>query len=84
MKFMNGDHVSDLTIRLSELPNELEGLYDRMLDNLVPRHKYHAAQYFYLMLSSVRRPEPLLFAFADDIDEKPHISINMPKASLPE
>lgn len=81
---MGGDRISDLMHRLRELPPELENLYDRILDDLESRYKHHAAQYFFLMLACVRTPDPLLFAFADDIDDEPDLPIRMLDASLPE
>jgi energy-coupling factor transporter ATP-binding protein EcfA2 len=62
----SGDRVSDLQLRLDQLPSDLETLYDRILDNLDPFYLNHAAQYFYLMLACTQPPEALLLSFADE------------------
>lgn len=79
---MDGDGIADLMKRLSELPPELEGLYDRILESLEPRHQSNAAQYFFLMLACPQTPPAILFYFSDDINDTPNRSINMADAPL--
>jgi hypothetical protein len=42
----NGDRVSDLRRRLVDLPEDLEDLFKKILDNLEPRYKQHAWEFF--------------------------------------
>ncbi|KEZ45694.1 hypothetical protein SAPIO_CDS1467 [Scedosporium apiospermum] len=60
-----GDRMEDLERRLDLLPEELEQLYERMLDTIDPFYKEHAAQYSQLFRASL---EPLLihFSIADE------------------
>lgn len=64
------DRVRDLQRRLDELPEDLERLYERILDNLDRFYWRNAAEYFYLMLACPKPPEALLFYYAaeEDID----------------
>lgn len=66
-----GDRVSDLQKRLDQLPQDLEGLFGRILDDLDPEYLDHAMQYFQLMEASlqVALPNVMVFAFADEEDE---------------
>lgn len=66
-----GDRISDLQRRLDQLPQDLEGLFGRILDDLDPEYLNHAAQYFQLMEASlsVALPNVMVFAYADEEDE---------------
>lgn len=75
-----GDLVGNLKRILNALPVEMEKLYDHILDSLDLQD--HAAKYFLLLQTCIRRPEALIFSFADDIGGDNNFSLNMPKASL--
>lgn len=66
-----GDRVSDLQRRLDQLPQDLEGLFGRIIDDLDPEYLDHAIQYFQLMEASlsVAPPNVMVFAYADEEDE---------------
>lgn len=75
-----GDLVGDLKRILNAVPVEMEKLYDHILDSLDLQD--YAAKYFLLLQTCMRRPEALIFSFADDIGGDNNFSLNMPKASL--
>lgn len=75
-----GDRVSDLQQRLSQLPPDLESLYDRILHNLDPFYLEHAAQYFRIMATCEHPPEALLLSFADE--EELDFAVKLPNAPL--
>lgn len=75
-----GDRVSDLQRRLSQLPPDLESLYDRILHDLDPFYLEHAAQYFRLMAACEHPPEALLLSFADE--EELDFAVKLPNALL--
>ncbi|KAH7273155.1 hypothetical protein B0J15DRAFT_574019 [Fusarium solani] len=60
------DRPSDLKRRLDDLPEDLEGLYERILDNIDPFYLKHATEYFTLMKTCPEPPPALLFSFADE------------------
>ena len=60
-----GDRVSDLQKRLDLLPQDLERLYDNILQNLDPFYLEHAAQLFKLVQESQDPPPLILLSFAD-------------------
>lgn len=66
-----GDRVSDLQRRLDQLPQDLEGLFGRILEDLDPEYLDHAMQYFQLMEASlsVAPPNVMVFAYADEEEE---------------
>lgn len=66
-----GDHVSDLQSRLDQLPQDLEGLFGRILDDLDPEYLDHTMKYFQLMEASllIAPPNVMVFAYADEEDE---------------
>ncbi|KAH8756401.1 hypothetical protein F5883DRAFT_372051, partial [Diaporthe sp. PMI_573] len=77
-----GDRVSDLQTRLDHLPQDLEALFERILDELDPEYLDHAVQYFELMKAS-RDVAPLnvmVFSYADEDDEK--FGLSSPVGSL--
>ena len=63
-----GDRVEDLQERLDQLPEELEDLYDRILESVDLRYHEHTAQLLQLMLAFRRPPSPLLFWYADQVN----------------
>ncbi|KAJ0124736.1 hypothetical protein J7T55_006077 [Diaporthe amygdali] len=77
-----GDRISDLKRRLDELPPDLEGLYERILDGLDPEYLDHAMQYFQLMEASlsISPPNIMVFSYADEEDED--FTINLPASPL--
>lgn len=52
------DRPSDLKRRLDDLPEDLEGLYERLIDNIDPFYLEHATQYFTLMKACPEPPPP--------------------------
>lgn len=66
-----GDRVSDLHVRLDQLPQDLEALFDRILGGLDPEYLDHAIQYFKLMEAcrEMGPPNVMVFSFADEDDE---------------
>lgn len=62
----HADRVSDLQRRLDRLPEDLENLYERILDDIDPFYLQHAAEYFLLMEACPEPPPALLFSFADE------------------
>lgn len=66
-----GDRISDLQRRLDQLPQDLEGLFGQILDDLDHEYLDHATQYFQLMEASlsVALPNVMVFAYADEEDE---------------
>lgn len=79
---MEGDRISDLMKRLSEIPAELEDLFERIIDKLESRYRNHAAQYLFLMLACSRTPKAILFSLADEVDENQNYSITLADAPL--
>lgn len=77
-----GDRVSDLQKRLDQLPQDLEGLFGRILDDLDPEYLDHAMQYFQLMEASlsVAPPNVMVFAYADEEDE--NFGVDFPIAPI--
>ncbi|KAF5013145.1 hypothetical protein FDECE_865 [Fusarium decemcellulare] len=63
-----GDRIRDLEKRLNQLPTELKGLYERILDGVDPLYRQHAAQLFTLMASCIKSPSLLEFWYADETD----------------
>ena len=62
----NGDRVTDLQKRLDLLPQDLQTLYEKILQSLDPFYFEHALQYFQLVKCA---PSPLTlldFSFADE------------------
>ncbi|KAI1483803.1 hypothetical protein F4774DRAFT_425487 [Daldinia eschscholtzii] len=74
-----GDRISDLQRRLSQLPPDLESLYDRILQNLDPFYLEHAAQYFCLMTACEEPPEALLLSF---VDEESDFAFKLPNSRI--
>lgn len=62
----NGDRPSDLHVRMDALPDELEDLYDSMVDRLSPAYAAHAAKMFQLMNAAAVPPRVLEFTFTDE------------------
>ncbi|KAM6540372.1 hypothetical protein FALCPG4_002090 [Fusarium falciforme] len=60
------DRPSDLKWRLDDLPENLEELYERILDSIDPFYLEHATEYFTLMKTCPAPPAALLFSFADE------------------
>lgn len=77
-----GDRVSDLQRRLDQLPQDLEGLFGRIIDDLDPEYLDHAVQYFQLMEASlsVTLPNVMVFAYADEEDE--NFGVDFPVAPM--
>lgn len=77
-----GDRISDLQRRLDQLPQDLEGLFGRILDDLDPEYLDHATQYFQLMEASllVAPPNVMAFAYADEEDE--NFAVKFPFAPI--
>lgn len=66
-----GDRISDLQMRLSQLPQDLEALFDRILGDIDPEFRDHTIQYFDLMESSLEigPPNVMVFSYADEENE---------------
>ncbi|UPK90017.1 hypothetical protein LCI18_000952 [Fusarium solani-melongenae] len=60
------DRPSDLKRRLDDLPAELEGLYEKILDTIDSFYLEHATEYFTLMKTCPEPPPALLFSFVDE------------------
>lgn len=77
-----GDRILDLQRRLHQLPQDLEGLFGRILDDLDPEYLDHAMQYFQLMEASlsVTPPNVMVFAYADEEDE--NFGVDFPIAPI--
>ncbi|KAG8166856.1 hypothetical protein KVR01_002545 [Diaporthe batatas] len=72
----DADRVSDLQKRLDETPRDLEELFQRMLEDLGPKHVAHIAQYFQIMAACPRPLPAILLFFADE--EEDDFSIKLP------
>ncbi|KAL2693524.1 hypothetical protein Neosp_000084 [[Neocosmospora] mangrovei] len=57
----HADRPSDLKRRLDALPEDLEGLYERILDNIEPFYREHATEYFTLMKACPEPPSALFY-----------------------
>jgi hypothetical protein len=57
----NYDRISDLWLRLNQLPADLEQLYQHMLDTMLPLYQQQASQFFQIVLRSteVQEEHPL-------------------------
>lgn len=66
-----GDRISDLQMRLDQLPQDLEALFERILDDLDPEYLDHTIQYFKLMeaCSEIGVPNVMVFSYADEEDD---------------
>ncbi|KAI1070579.1 hypothetical protein LB507_006794, partial [Fusarium sp. FIESC RH6] len=62
-----GDRVEDLHTRLEQLPEEIEELYERILENVDSGYREHTAQILRLMSTFKTPPSPLLFWYADEV-----------------
>ncbi|KAI9694678.1 MAG: hypothetical protein M1822_000294 [Bathelium mastoideum] len=68
----NGHRVSDLMMRLKDLPEDLEMLFRKILDSVDPAYKMHSAQLFLIhrTASECENGITLLrFPYADDDDQ---------------
>ena len=63
-----GDRVEDLQERLAQLPEEIEDLYERILESVDSRYHEHTAQLLQLMSAFKSSPSPLLFWYADEVN----------------
>lgn len=63
-----GDRVEDLHMRLGQLPEEIEKLYQRILENVDSGYLEHTAQLLQLMAAFKVHPPPLLFWYADEVN----------------
>jgi len=63
-----GDRVEDLQERLDQLPEEIEDLYKRILEDVDWRYREHTAQLLQLMSAFKTPPSPLLFWYADEVN----------------
>jgi hypothetical protein len=61
-----GDRVEDLQRRLDLLPEDLENLYDKILESADEFYRDHAAQLFELMKESPEPPSALQLSFVDE------------------
>ena len=64
--FSNGDKEKEIKERLDSLPPDLETFYDKILDNIEPRYKKHAARLFQIFSAFKSPPTVLCMTFADD------------------
>lgn len=70
----SGDRISDLQRRLDRLPQNLEGLFDRIIRDLDSEYMEQAIQYLRVMEACQDAPSAVLFSFAD---EDPEISVSL-------
>lgn len=63
-----GDGMEDLHERLAQLPEEIEDLYERILESVDSRYHEHTAQLLQLMSAFKSPPSPLLFWYADEVN----------------
>ncbi|CAG7555283.1 unnamed protein product [Fusarium equiseti] len=63
-----GDRMEDLHERLAQLPEEIEDLYERILESVDSRYHEHTAQLLQLMSAFKSPPSPLLFWYADEVN----------------
>lgn len=70
----SGDRISDLKRRLDSLPQDLEGLFERIIGDLELQYKEQAAQYLRLMDACQDLPSAILFSLAD---EDPEFSVKL-------
>ncbi|KAG8166108.1 hypothetical protein KVR01_004660 [Diaporthe batatas] len=77
-----GDRISDLQVRLDQLPQDLEALFERILDELDTEYLDHAIRYFRLMEArrEIGLPNIMVFSYADEEDEM--FGINCPVSPL--
>lgn len=63
---VDGDRIQDLQRKIDQLPEDLEDLFQNIIDSLEPTHREHASQLFQILRVS-RHPLSLLsLAFADE------------------
>lgn len=70
----SGDRIPDLQRRLGRLPQDLEGLFDRIIRDLDSEYMEQAIQYLRLMEACQGLPSAVLFSFAD---ENPEFSVSL-------
>lgn len=70
----SGDRIPDLQRRLDRLPQDLEGLFDRIVRDLDPEYMEQAVQYLRVMEACHGVPSAVLFSFAD---EDPRFSVSL-------
>nr|CEG05105.1 unnamed protein product [Fusarium clavum] len=63
-----GDRVEDLQETLDQLPEEIELLYERILESVDSRYREHTAKILQLMSAFKTPPSPLLFWYADEVN----------------
>ena len=64
----DGERLSELQNRLNDLPEDLEGLFLRMLNSLEPSRLARGSQYFYFLRCHIPEVSILQFSFADEDD----------------
>lgn len=65
----NRDRICDLEKRLDEIPDDLEKLYEKMLNSIEPFYMPHASQLFQLVHEGRGNLTALALSFADEEDE---------------
>jgi 23S rRNA C2498 (ribose-2'-O)-methylase RlmM len=65
----DADRLSDLRKRLDGLPDELEELFRRILDNLDPNYIRHASKLFQIFRSAICPSSLLCLSSADEQDD---------------
>lgn len=66
----DGERLSDLHRRLDELPDELEHLFQKMMDGIEPEKKQHASQLFQIVRAAKEPLTVICLAWADEEDPK--------------
>lgn len=72
----DGDTRIETQRRLDRLPDGLEDLFHRILEDLEPEHQRKAALYLGFMRLCPEPPQALLFSFAEEDD--PEFALNLP------
>jgi hypothetical protein len=75
-----GEKLSELQYRLDSIPEDLENLFENILDRLDAKHFERAAQFFQLVRASIRPLTLLDMSFADEDDLD--FAIKAPRAQL--
>jgi hypothetical protein len=65
----SGDRISDLQVRLKEIPEDLDALFDKMIGSMIARYKSHASQIFQTHKMGEGQMDLIFLSFADDFDK---------------
>jgi hypothetical protein len=75
----DGDKIPELRAKLDELPDTLEGLYERMLEKIKPPKQkqsyFDQARHYFNVVEAARSPPSILTVALTDMDPRPFLDM---------